>query len=178
LSAAQNIMDGRVEIDQDLISDFDTEIRPGLLDLKEKVEKAAKQKQKAEQADLFNELKVKMDDAAENPEDIGGMQLVSCVFPDAGMQVLRKAASYLEKRSPSSVVILAGSDGSKAYLVCAVPGETAKKGITAKELVNQAAKKINGSGGGKENFAQAGGDNPGGLKDAVSEVKRIMEEKG
>lgn len=178
LSAAQNIMDGRVEIDQAIVSDFDVTIHPGLLELKERLEKAVKKEKKEKQDDLFNELKVKMDDAAQNPEDVSGVKLVSCIFPDAGMQVLRKAASYLEKRSASSVVILAGSEEGKAYLVCAVPGDLAKKGISAKELVASAAERINGSGGGKETFAQAGGDNPEGLKDAIGEVKRIMEEKG
>lgn len=94
------------------------------------------------------------------------------------MQVLRKAAAYLEKRSTSSVVLIGGSSEGKAYLVCAVPGEVSKEGISAKELVNAAGKSIAGSGGGKETFAQAGGSNPDGLQNAVNEARRFIEERG
>ena len=178
LSAAENIIDGRIKVDRSVIADFIGEIRPGLLELKERLEKAAKKSQKLESENVFNEIKIKMDDASASPEDVSGVKFVACILPDAGMQVLRKAVSYLEKRSKSSIVLVAGSSEGKAYLVCAVPGEVSKKGISAKDIVNAAAKRIDGSGGGKETFAQAGGSNPEGLKEAVSEAKRFIEERG
>jgi len=178
LSSAQNIIDGRIKVDRDVITDFENKLRPELVALKERLEKQAKKLKKENDVNVFSELKVQMDDAADNPEDLGGVNFIGCIFPEADMRVLRKAAAYLEKRSTSSVVLIGGSSEGKAYLVCAVPGEVSKEGISAKELVNAAGKSIAGSGGGKETFAQAGGSNPEGLQNAVNEAKRFIEERG
>lgn len=178
LSAAQNVIDGRIEIDRDVIKDFDNRLQPGLLGIKEKLEKRAKRAEKEKQAGALNDIKVQMDDAAENPQDIGGVSFVSCVFPDAGMQVLKKAVTYIGKKAPTSVVILGGNDQGKAFLLSAVPSEVVSKGISAKDIVCSVAKHINGSGGGKDTFAQAGGSLPEGLDEAVSEAKKFIEKKG
>ncbi len=178
IGEAQDIADGRIGIDSGLIEKFDTKFRPELLGIKEKLEKTAKKMKKQKQAGAFDELKIKMDDAAENPESINGVAVLSCLFGDVDMQVLRRAASYLEKRSATSVVLLGGSGDGRAYLVCAVPKDLSQQGISAKEMVGSIAGNIGGSGGGTETFAQAGGGSPEGLEKAIEEAKKYIEQRG
>jgi alanyl-tRNA synthetase len=177
MSRAQNIIDGRVPIDRDIISAFETSIRPGLMEIKERTEKAAKRIERDRREDAFNEFKLKMDDAAGEPETVGGTKLVSCLLEGADMQVLRKAASYLEKRAGDSIVLLGGGMDDKAYLVCAVPLDLAKKGMSAREIVCAAASIIQGSGGGKDTFAQAGGKSLEKLADAIRVAREHIEQK-
>ena len=59
-----------------------------------------------------------------------------------------------------------------------VSSELVSKGINATEVIASVAKNIGGSGGGKDTFAQAGGDSPQGIKEAIEEAKKILEKKG
>ena len=50
-----------------------------------------------------------------------------------------------------------------------------QKGISASELIKKIGPTIQGGGGGKKNFAQAGGKNPEGLEKAFLELKSVIE---
>lgn len=178
MSEAQNIIDGRVPVDRHVIASFRKDIRPRLAEIKEKTEKAAKRAQKEKLSDDFRQLKLKMDDAAGAAGSAGGIKFVSCLFDGVDMHVLRKAASYLEKAAPDAVVMIGGQDGEKAYLVCAVPDQLVAQGISAREIVCSAASSIEGSGGGKDDFAQAGGKSPGSLAEAIEQARTYMEKRG
>jgi alanyl-tRNA synthetase len=178
MSAAQNIIDGRVSVDRRVIASFRSDLKPRLAEIKEKTEKAAKRARKEKRSDDFRQLKLRMDDALAAGGSVGGIKFVSCLFEHSDMQVLRKAASYLEKAAPDAVVVIGAEDGEKAYLVCAVPAELVERGISAREIVCSAASSIEGSGGGKDNFAQAGGRSPGSLAKAIEEARGYIEKRG
>ena len=175
---AQGIITGSTKVDKDIVREFDEKIMPELTAMRSRLEKEAKRKEKDLQAGKFSEVKLIMDDALEETERAGKVDLISCVFTGVDMSLLRKAASYLEKKAGSKVAILASEVDGKAYLACSVSADLVSRGITAKEIIFSAAKHIGGSGGGKDTFAQAGGDSPEGIKEAIEEVKNILEKKG
>jgi alanyl-tRNA synthetase len=177
LSEARNIADGRVEVDKALLKRFDETILPSLSALKEKAEKEKKKSEKLKENDVLTELKMRIDDAAGNPRMAGKIKLVSGVFPSADMGVLRKAVFYAQKMAPDSVVFLGGSVGQKAFVVCAVPDSVSCKTLSAREIVCCASSEIEGSGGGKDDFAQAGGKVPEGLEKAVEKAIKFIEMK-
>ena len=52
-----------------------------------------------------------------------------------------------------------------------------KKGMKAGDLAKELAKLLNGSGGGKPDFAQGGGKDPKGLVKALEKIGAIIKEK-
>jgi alanyl-tRNA synthetase len=176
-SEARNIADGRSGVDRSSLRRCEEVLFPDLISMGEKAEKAKKKNEKSRESDMFNELRAKVDDASENPRMVGSAKLISCVFSSADMTLLRKASSYAGKASPDAVVIMGSVSGDKAYIVCSVPEGLAGKGFSAREIVSYAASEIEGSGGGKDTFAQAGGKRPGGLHGAVEKAVEFIEMK-
>ena len=68
-----------------------------------------------------------------------------------------------------AVLILAAVDGSKVSLVAGVTDDTTGQ-IKAGDLVNFVAEQVGGRGGGRADMAQAGGDNPKELENALAKV--------
>ena len=92
---------------------------------------------------------------------------------DAG--TLREMADQLRDKLAPAVVLLGSpsKDGKKALLVCSV-----SKGLTdrfrAGDIVKAAAALVGGSGGGRPDFAQAGGTDPSRLREAVTKVYELV----
>ncbi len=172
-----NLISGKIQVDRGVIRDFDEKIRPVLVETRERLERNAKKDKKKKQAEAFDQAKTKMDGFVKNAVRIGEVTFVSGVIEDAGMELLRKCAGYLEKKMDSGVVLLGGSDEGKAFLICAVTPDLIDKGVDARKIMEKAAKCIGGSGGGKPAFAQAGGKDPAGLADAMQQAKDLMEGK-
>ena len=51
------------------------------------------------------------------------------------------------------------------------------KGAHAGNLIKGIAAKVGGGGGGRPNMAQAGGKNPAGIKDALTEAKIVLTQQ-
>ncbi len=92
---------------------------------------------------------------------------------DAG--TLREMADQLRDKLAPAVVLLGSpsKDGKKALLVCSV-----SKGLTdrfpAGDIVKAAAAVVGGNGGGRPDFAQAGGPDPSRLNEAVAKVYELV----
>ena len=104
----------------------------------------------------------------------GGSVLGAMVeIGDAG--TLREMADQLRDKLAPAVVLLGSptKDGKKALLVCSV-----SKGLTdrfrAGDIVKAAAAIVGGNGGGRADFAQAGGPDPSRLNEAVTKVYELV----
>jgi alanyl-tRNA synthetase len=172
---ARDVISGKVEISRETIDEFDEKIRPAFLKARAELEKTAKKQHKQEEAGAFNEAKAALDGFIAGAVTLGEVNLVSGILEKVEMPLLRKAMGYLEKKVTSGVIILGGSKEDKACLACAVTADLVGKGLDAKKIMNAIAGKIAGGGGGKATFAQAGGKDPSGLKDALEEGRRIIE---
>jgi alanyl-tRNA synthetase len=49
--------------------------------------------------------------------------------------------------------------------------------LDAAEIVREAAKEVNGGGGGRKDMAQAGGGSPEGLEKALERAREVIEER-
>ena len=52
-----------------------------------------------------------------------------------------------------------------------------KQGAHAGNLIKGIAALVGGGGGGRPNMAQAGGKDPAGIKDALAEARKVLEEQ-
>lgn len=94
---------------------------------------------------------------------------------DAG--ALRNAVDQLKNKLGSAVVVLASvEESSKVVLVAGVTADQTSR-IKAGELIGTVATKVGGRGGGRADFAQAGGNNPDALDAALADVKEFVRGK-
>ena len=103
------------------------------------------------------------------------------LFKDLGTQIanpakaLRDISDTLKSKHPNLVVVLGAVDQEKeqSVLLIAAAKEAVTKGIHAGQLVKATAALIGGSGGGKPDFAQAGGKT-GDFSKAFAEIKKLL----
>jgi len=91
----------------------------------------------------------------------------------ADAESLKMAAEMLLDRFPSAIVILGGESGGKAFFVAKVSQDWVDKGVHAGKLVQEAARVAGGGGGGRPDFAQAGGKNPSKLREALDVARSL-----
>lgn len=109
---------------------------------------------------------------------IKGTALVAgiCQPNSHGMKRLRDLSDKIKQKKPNSVMILAMKepDLEKVALVVAV-GPEAPKQLDAGQLLKSIVSHIGGKGGGKADFAQAGGTLPSGMGSALTSAKDWVE---
>jgi alanyl-tRNA synthetase len=71
------------------------------------------------------------------------------------------------------VIALGTTDGTKVTLVAAVSKDLVKR-FHAGNIIKQIAPLVGGGGGGRPDFAQAGGKDPARLDHALAEVYKII----
>ncbi len=109
--------------------------------------------------------------------DVSGFRLVSHAVADgADGDVLRTVAEEVLDRLKSGVVILGGVKEGKVSLAVKVSKDLAGRGLHAGNIVKEAAKLVGGGGGGRPDFAQAGGKDPSRLVDALAAAERLATE--
>ena len=109
-------------------------------------------------------------DLAAGAVEVGGLKVVATMVEGADAGALRTAVDQLKERLKAAVIVLATVDAAgKVVLVAGVtPGEVGR--IKAGEVVAQAASLVGGRGGGRADFAQAGGTDATKLPEALAAV--------
>ena len=79
---------------------------------------------------------------------------------------LRDLSDQIRQAKKALAVLLGSVDDGRVYLVVNVDPSLVDAGVDAVAVAREAAKKIDGGGGGRPNLAEAGGKNPAGLADA------------
>lgn len=122
-------------------------------------------------------LVAQVDGLVENVSVLNGVNVVAGRIDDTDMAMLRSQGQELRLRlGPSSVGVLGTCDpgGQKAFLVAVVTDDLLPKGVKAGAIVNQLARQIGGGGGGKPDFATAGGRKPEKLDAVLQNVHELI----
>jgi alanyl-tRNA synthetase len=90
-------------------------------------------------------------------------------------QLLELANRIQSKLGGDSAVVLGGADGGKVGLVVLVSKGAVARGLSAAELVREAAPIVGGGGGGREEMAQAGGKDAEKLEEALTVARAAIE---
>ena len=108
--------------------------------------------------------------------DAGGLKLVVSRAPLADQKQLLDLANRVQsKLGGDSAVALGGAEGGKVGLVVLVSKSAAARGLSAAEIVREAAPVVGGGGGGREEMAQAGGKDPEKLDEALAVARAAIE---
>ena len=112
-------------------------------------------------------------DIMENVKKLNGLNVLSVEIPDAGPDQLRKVWDDVRNKLSSGIAVLGARDDGKAYLLVGVTSDLQKK-YHSGNIVKELAPLIGGKGGGRPDMAQAGGNNPEKLRDALEKVFEIL----
>jgi alanyl-tRNA synthetase len=108
--------------------------------------------------------------------ELDGAKLLCGRMDGADSKALRDAVDHLKDSLGSAVVVLAGVDDGKVRLAAGVTNNLTAR-LKAGDLVNFVATQVGGKGGGRPDFAQAGGSQPEALNEALASVKAWVNEK-
>ena len=133
-------------------------------ELKKEIEEYAKEKAQSMKNELLKDIKERK-----------GMRYISAMLPVAPATV-KDIVFALRQEQPENLFIVIGSIyNEKPQLTISASADLVERGINAGKIVGQAAREMQGGGGGQAHFAQAGGKNPEGIKAAMSKVFEIAE---
>ncbi len=130
--------------------------------LKKQVEDYMKEKQSM----LKDKLKLGM-------QQINGVNVIRYCGP-LPADLVKNIAFQLRGEMPENLFFVAGTtDGQKPLLTVMISDNLVANGLNAGQLVREAAKLIQGGGGGQAHFATAGGKNDQGLSAAIERILEI-----
>ena len=109
------------------------------------------------------------DSLLDNVKEINGIKVLSARMDDLDAGDLRDSIDHLKDRLGSAVVVLSSVDGDKVRIAVGISKDLTAR-IKAGNLVNFVASQVGGKGGGRPDFAQAGGNRPDLLDDALFSV--------
>jgi alanyl-tRNA synthetase len=112
--------------------------------------------------------------AADSGESVAaGIRVVAREVPPAPAAELRQLVDVLRDRLGSGVVVLGTRAEGKVSLVAAVSADLRTR-VPAGRLLKEVAALVGGSGGGRDDFAQAGGREPEHLPEALARVPELV----
>ena len=115
-------------------------------------------------------------DLASQALDIGGLKLLVSRLDDADPKSLRDLVDQLKNKLGSAAILVATVKDGKISLAAGVTQDQTAR-IKAGDLVNLVAVQVGGKGGGRPDFAQAGGNAPDKLDAALREVPEWVRQK-
>jgi alanyl-tRNA synthetase len=112
-------------------------------------------------------------DPLQQVREVDGVKVVAVRVDDASPRELRAMIDELKQRLGSGVVMLATRQADKAALAMGVTPDLVGR-FAAGALVKQVAGDVGGSGGGRPDFAQAGGSAPEGIDRAIEHLLELI----
>lgn len=112
-------------------------------------------------------------DLIKDAKEVNGISIVSVEIPQTRPDELRKVWDDLKSKNKSLIAVLGSRTNGKAFLVVGVTNDL-KKRYDAGKLIKELSKYIGGTGGGRSDMAQAGGNDPDKLGDALQKVYEIV----
>ena len=115
-------------------------------------------------------------DLASQAQEIGGVQVLAAKVEGVGGDSLRALVDELRDKLRSAVVLLATPADGRVTLALGVTPDL-KGRLAAGDLIREVAAIVGGKGGGRPDFAQAGGRDPGKIDEAFDRLYALVREK-
>lgn len=163
---------------KELLRDTAEMIRAVPDNFREKLERLVEQNQSLEKE--LERLKSRQahqagGDLAQQAVEVEGIKVLGAQV-DADAKSMRSMLDQLKDKLGSAVIVLASVKNKKVTLVAGVTPDQTER-IKAGDLVNSVAGQVGGKGGGRPDMAQAGGDHPEALKEALESIPEWVRER-
>ncbi len=106
--------------------------------------------------------------------DVRGVKVLARRIDGADAKALRDAVDQFKNKLGSAVVVLGAAENGKVRLAAGVSKDQLKV-LNAGKIIGAVAKTVGGKGGGRPDFAQAGGNDPSKLDEALASVSALVE---
>jgi alanyl-tRNA synthetase len=137
----------------------------------ERLAELEEQTRKAGAADLSR----KAEEMAASGHRVGGITVFVGRGHGADQRELLDLADRIKSRAGEAAVVLGGIDDGKVALVANFSNGVVEKGLSAVDVIREAAQIVGGGGGGRDNVAQAGGRDAAKLDEALAAARRAIE---
>ena len=174
----QAAFDWVLRIDQ-VLRDVAGQLRGSRDDVDEKVRELVERSRRLEKE--VQQLKAKLasgqsGDLSAQAKDVRGIKVLAARVEDSDAKALRNAVDQLRSKLGSSIIVLATVKDAKVVLVAGVSTDLLER-FKAGEIVGAVAAQVGGKGGGRADFAQAGGTQPEHLSTALASVEPWVRSK-
>ena len=106
-------------------------------------------------------------------KEMGGLHVVQGIVPLPADHV-KDLAFQIRAELPDSIVVLGSLNDGKPLLTASASDGAVAQGVNVGKNIREAAKLIQGGGGGQPHFATAGGRNAEGLRAAVDKLVELL----
>jgi alanyl-tRNA synthetase len=120
-------------------------------------------------------LRTQFDDMAKSAVSVGGVPVVIRRVDGVEDKQLRELADRLRDKDNAGAVVLASVLGDKVSFVVSIQKALTERGWHAGQVAKELAALIQGSGGGRPDFAQGGGKDVAALDKALASVETILK---
>jgi alanyl-tRNA synthetase len=114
------------------------------------------------------------DDLIGSAKDVKGVRVLAAQVPGYDRSALRQLVDVLRQKLGSGVVVLASAEDGKVALITGVTKDLTSK-VHAGKIVQELAKLLGGSGGGKSDLAEAGGKDTSAIEIALGHVYPLLD---
>ncbi|MDR2935855.1 MAG: alanine--tRNA ligase, partial [Rikenellaceae bacterium] len=90
-------------------------------------------------------------------------------------ELIKDIAFAMRREFPKLILVVGSVIDEKPMLTVMLGDEVVARGVNAGNIVREAAKEINGGGGGQPFFATAGGKTPGGIEAAILKAETLIK---
>ncbi len=115
-------------------------------------------------------------DLSVQAKSVGGVKVLAAQIDSADAKALRDTVDALKHKLGSSVIVLASVQEGKVTLVAGVSADLVAR-LKAGEIAGAVAAQVGGRGGGRADFAQAGGTQPENLGAALAGVESLVRSR-
>ena len=107
--------------------------------------------------------------------EVNKVPIITGVAP-VSKKELRDFVLQMGQKLPSGICVICAYEGDDVSVVAYASKDLIDKKISAKDVLSASIEPINGKGGGKPDFAQAGGNNPHNIPQVFENVKQYLTE--
>jgi alanyl-tRNA synthetase len=140
----------------------------------EKLSETAKQLEKELEAQKRKGALGQLDDLTAQVQLVKGVKVIAAEVANVDREGLRQLVDSLRQKLGSGVVALGMPEDGKVALIAGVTKDLTSK-VHAGKLIQQLAKQVSGSGGGRADLAEAGGKDTSALRSALQSIPSLLE---
>ncbi|MHB9155204.1 MAG: alanine--tRNA ligase [Endomicrobiales bacterium] len=168
----------RVRRLEDLLEDIAEKLKTSGTEILPRIERLVSQQKEAEREISRLKAQLASGDSSgmlKEVREVGGVKVLTGKLADLDVKSLRELTDNLMNKQGSGIVILASADKEKLSFTVSVSDDLVKGGYHAGKIAKNFSALIEGSGGGKPDFAQGGGKNPSKLDAALQKAPEILK---
>jgi alanyl-tRNA synthetase len=113
----------------------------------------------------------------EKAQEVDGLKVVTETCDDLDREAILALSDRVKTNLKDAAVVLGTTAGGRPHLVANFTPSAVERGLSAAEVIREAAEVVGGGGGGRDTMAQAGGKDPDRLEEALDVARKAIESK-